>query len=60
LLWHELRKLLPHETFARFADFAGVKEQPLATWSDLRKVFTVFAEQRVKLGKLAESTVERY
>jgi integrase len=59
-LWRELRTLLPRETFARFAVFVGVKEQPLPTWSDLRKLFTIFAEQRVKLGKLAESTVERY
>lgn len=60
LLWHELRTLLPRDTFARFADFAGVKEQPLPTWSDLRELFTVFASQRVQLGKLADSTVERY
>ena len=60
LVWHELRTLLPKETFGRFAAFAGVREQPLPMWSDLRKVFTVFAEQRVKIGKLAESTVERY
>ena len=60
LLWPELRTLLPRKTFVRFADFAGVKEKPLPTWSDLRKLFTVFAQQRVKLGKLAESTVERY
>ena len=59
-LWHELRTLLPQETFTRFAVFAGVKEQPLPTWSDLRKLFAVYAAQRVKLGKLAESTVERY
>jgi len=60
LLWHELRTLLPRKTFVRFADFAGVKERPLPTWSDLRKLFTVFAQQRIKLGKLADSTVERY
>lgn len=60
LLWHELRSLLPERTFRRFAAFAGVKDQPLPMWSDLRKLFTVFAEQRIKLGKLAESTVERY
>ncbi len=60
LLWHELRTLLPRKTFGRFATFAGVKEQPLPTWMDLRKLFTVFAQQRIKLGELAESTVERY
>src|SRR5580765_3305529 len=59
-VWPELRTLLPQETFSRFAAFAGVKDQPLPMWSDLRKLFTVFAEQRVKIGKLTESTVERY
>jgi len=59
-LWPELRSLLPERTFRRFAAFAGVKDQPLPMWSDLRRLFTVFAEQRIKLGKLAESTVERY
>ena len=58
-VWPELRTLLPQD-FSRFAAFAGVKDQPLPMWSDLLKLFTVFAEQRVKIGKLAESTVERY
>lgn len=57
-VWPELRTFLPPETFRRFAAFAGVKDQPLPMWSDLRKLFAVFAEQRVKIGKLAESTVE--
>jgi hypothetical protein len=60
VLWDDLRELLPCETFARFAAFAGVKEQPLPTWSDLHSSFAVFAEQRVKIGKLAQSTLERY
>lgn len=59
-VWLELRTLLPRETFDRFAEFAGVKEQPLPMWADLRTLFSVFAAQRVKIGKLAESTVERY
>lgn len=60
LLWHELRTLLPQDTFDRFAAFAGVRQQPLPTWNDLRKSFGTFTEQRIKLGKLAESTIERY
>lgn len=59
-VWHELRTLLPRETFDRFAAFAGVREQPLPMWADLRKLFSVFTEQCIKIGKLAESTVERY
>ncbi len=60
IVWHELHALLPEETFDRFAAFVGVKEQPLPMWSDLRKLFSVFTGQRIKIGKLAESTVERY
>ncbi len=60
LVWHELRVLLPEETFRRFAVFAGVKEQPRPTWTDLRKLFSVFTGQRFKIGKLATSTIERY
>jgi len=59
-VWLELRRLLPREIFDRFAEFAGVKEQPLPMWADLRKLFSVFTAQRVKVGKFAESTVERY
>src|SRR5215469_14806739 len=59
-LWQEIRSLLPRDTFDRFAAFAGVKELPLPTWDDLRKLFNLFAEQRVKIGKLADSTVGRY
>jgi integrase len=59
-LWYELRTLLPQETFDRFAVFSGVKEQPLPMWTDLWKSFGAFMEQRIKLGKLAGSTVERY
>jgi hypothetical protein len=46
------------ETFDRFAEFAGVKEQPLPMWVDLRRLFSVFAEQRVKLGRISSFTRE--
>ncbi len=51
-LWHELRTLLPRETFARFAVFVGVKEQPLPTWSDLRKVFLSLQNSESSLESL--------
>ncbi len=60
LLWLELSTLLPRNTFTRFAEFAGVKEQQHPTWSQLRASYEVYANQRIKIGKLAESTVERY
>jgi site-specific recombinase XerD len=59
-LWIELRSLLPEETFSRFARVAGVKEGRFPSWEDLRNAFRVFAQQRVKLGRLAPSTVRRY
>src|SRR5690349_17264692 len=56
-LWMELGRALPAETFGRFAEFAGVKNRSFPTWQDLRTEFMVFLEKRVKLGKLADSTV---
>lgn len=58
--WHELRSLLPQDTFHRFAVFAHVADQPRPLWANLRRVFDAFADQRVRIGKLAVSTVERY
>ena len=60
LLWQELRTLLPHRTYKRFADYAGVKPKQLHTWEDLKAGFSVLREQRVRLGKLAQSTSDRY
>jgi integrase len=60
LLWPELGSLLPRGTFARFADFAGVKERQLPMWEQLQESFKIYMEQRIKIGKLRESTVARY
>jgi site-specific recombinase XerD len=51
---------VPPETFARFADFAGAKEQHSATWNELNESFEVFMMQRIKANKLRPSTAERY
>jgi integrase len=59
-LWHELQSLLPFRTYKSFSDYAGVKPKQLPTWEDLAVGFSVFREQRVKLGKLAQSTSDRY
>jgi integrase len=59
-LWPELQEYLPPSTFKRFADYAGIKPKKLPTWEDLRAAFAVFKEQRIKLGKLARSTSDRY
>ena len=60
LLWQELQTLLPQRTYNSFADHAGVKHKQLPTWEDLKTGFSVFREQRVMLGKLAQSTSNRY
>lgn len=59
-LWRELETLLPEETFSRFADFAGVKLRQLPTWEDLKAAFNVDREQRIKLGRFAQSSFDRY
>jgi integrase len=59
-LWVELQTLLPFRTYKNFSDYAGVKPKQLPTWEDLKTGFSVFREQRVKLGKLAQSTSDRY
>jgi integrase len=59
-LWQELQVLLPQRTYQSFADYAGVKPKQLPTWEDLKAGFSVFREQRVRLGKLAQSTSHRY
>ncbi len=58
--WPDLKAALPSPTFSRFADFAGVKEQQLPTWDALREAYETHRAQRVKIGKLKESTVARY
>jgi integrase len=59
-LWQELQALLPFRTYKNFSNYAGVKPKQLPTWEDLKAGFAVFRAQRVRLGKLAPSTSERY
>ncbi len=59
-VWPELGHLMPPDTFARFATFAGVKEEQLPAWVQLRESFEVFMDQRTAIDKLRRSTVERY
>jgi hypothetical protein len=58
--WVDIARLLPPETFARFANFAGVKHQHSPTWEELSESFEDFMGQRIKMGKLRLSTAERY
>jgi integrase len=51
---------LPHTTFTRFAEHAGVKERKLPTWDELRGAFKAHLAQRVTIGKFRESTMARY
>lgn len=59
-LWPELKALLPESSFVLFADFVGVKERHVPTWNELNDAFKVFLEQRIKIGKLSQSTADRY
>jgi integrase len=59
-IWQELQTQLPSTTYKRFADYAGIKPKQLPTWENLKAAFKVHREQRVKLGKLAQSTSDRY
>lgn len=64
LRWQELKKTLPPKTFDALAAIANYREPeapaPVATWADLESAFLAKMEQRILLGKLAESTRERY
>jgi integrase len=64
LRWPELQKLLPPRTFAALATVANYREPelvaPAATWSDLETAFRTNMQQRILLGKMAESTSTRY
>jgi integrase len=59
-LWPELKTVIPHETFVRFADYTGWREKQLPTWAALRESFDVHLSQRIAVGKLQESTAARY
>jgi site-specific recombinase XerD len=58
--WSERSKLLPRGTFLRFASLVGATEKQLPTWEDLLETYKAHMAQRVKLGKFAQNSVERY
>jgi integrase len=65
LLWTKLRGLLPPETFQKLAAIAGHDPDkaaglPQFTWQDLQTKFTSWTAQRVALGKMRDSTRDRY
>lgn len=62
-LWPELNRALPHKTFEVLAGIANYREEPPAkvwTWKELEAMFETEMRQRILLGKLADSTWERY
>ncbi len=62
-LWPELKRFLPPHTFRTLAALVGYDEKQEAchpTWADLEASFATEMRQRIALGKLAESTRERY
>jgi integrase len=59
-LWPELKQVLPLSTFTRFADAVGVKERRLPTWNDLRQIFLTYLNQKIAIGKLSQTTADRY
>jgi len=61
--WTELRTILPPSTFPVLAETAGWHEQqekPQPTWVELSTAFDYHMGQRMALGKMASSTVDRY
>jgi len=64
-LWVGLRAVLPANAFEKLAAIAGLEleETPSAPdpgWDDLESKFTAWMSHRIALGKLQESTRERY
>jgi integrase len=64
-LWVGLRAVLPADTFEKLAAIAGLEleETPSApnpSWNDLESKFIAWMSNRIALGKLQESTRERY
>jgi integrase len=62
-LWLELRGVLPPTTFPALADLIGWHERvekPAPTWSELSAAFECEMRQRMALGKLQQSTTDRY
>lgn len=58
--WAELRKTLPASTFSRFAGAYSVPKEAYASWAGLVSIFRTECEGRIKLGKMARSTAQRY
>jgi integrase len=62
-LWPELRRFLPPQTFRTLAEIVGYEERKAVagpTWAELQAAFSAEMQQKVVLGKLTESTRERY
>jgi hypothetical protein len=61
--WPELCRLLPPQSFRALAELANYREpkaETPPTWRDLRSAFTMRMSQQRALGKMAESTRQRY
>ena len=59
-LWSDLIRVLPTRTYLRFANYAGVRSKPLATWTELRAKFEGDMERRQRINDLAENTILSY
>jgi integrase/recombinase XerC len=59
-LWPELSLMIPHPTFARFANFIGLKQKPLLKWKEFRDLFDSNMNQKLGIRELREKTVARY
>lgn len=59
-IWHELKSVLPRDTFSRFSVYSGVSSDHSPTWSRLESIFRTHLDQRVSLGKLSPNTRLRY
>jgi hypothetical protein len=62
--WPKLRQHLSPETFERLAAISGYAGKPAppapSTWQDLIRSFSTATKQRIAIGKLRETTWERY
>jgi integrase/recombinase XerD len=62
--WAELRRLLPESAFTRLAKIVGYIEKaappPPPTWTDLVRLFSAEAQQRIAIGNLRATTWTRY
>lgn len=58
--WSELVQVLPPRTFSRFAEFAGLKQKPLVTWSELREQYEAKIDQKLRTGDLTEGSAKIY